>query len=168
MACALADKLTQQHDIEWIVERYVEGREFNSSIIETPDGPKILPIAEIEFRDYATGMHKIVDYKAKWESESFESTNTVRRYDHSAGDRRLVDTMTDLSLRIWNGFGLGGWARLDFRVAKDGTPYVVDINANPDLSLDAGFLAAAAQGGLDPSAAVDLITSAAFRAARAR
>ncbi len=167
-ACDLADRLTRQHDIEWVMESYVDGREFNSSIIETPSGPKVLPIAEIEFREYASGMHKIVDYKAKWDSQSFESTNTIRHYDHAARDSRLIEAMSDLSLKVWDGFGLGGWARLDFRVSKDGAPYVVDINANPDLSLDAGFMAAADQAGIGPPAAIDLMTSAALRAAQAR
>jgi len=164
----LAGKLTRTHDIEWMIEDYVEGREFNASIIELPEGPRVLPISEIEFRDYTAGMHKIVDYAAKWEAGSFESTNTVRNYDFAARDSRLLDTLRDLSLKIWHGFGLGGWARVDYRVSKDGRAYAVDINANPDLSLDAGFMAAASQGGLTPSAAVEIITAAALRQAQAR
>jgi len=167
-ACDLADKLTREHDIEWLMESYVEGREFNTSIIETPNGPKVLPIAEIEFPNYGAGMHKIVDYAAKWDDNSFESANTVRNYDFGAGDRRLIDALADYSLKVWHGFGLGGWARIDYRVTRDGKPLVVDINANPDLSLDAGFLAAAQRDGITPSAAIDLITAAAIRAAHMR
>ena len=163
-ACDLADKLTRQHDIEWMIEDYVEGREFNASIIEMPDGPRVLPIAEIEFRDYADGMHKIVDYAAKWDNGSFESTNTVRNYDFGAPDSGLLETLKDLSLKVWHGFGLNGWARVDYRVSTDGKAYAVDINANPDPSLDAGFMAAVERAGIAPPAAIDLITAAALRA----
>ena len=167
-ACDLAGKLARQHEIEWIIESFVDGREFNVSIIETEDGPRVLPVAEIEFRDYDAGMHKIIDYKAKWDSESFESINTVRSYDHPARDKRTVDAMSEIALKVWHGFGMGGWGRLDFRVAADGTPYVVDINANPDPSLDAGFMAAANSAGITPPQAIDHITNAAFRAAEQR
>jgi hypothetical protein len=39
---------------------------------------------------------------------------------------------------------------------------VVDVNANPDLSLDAGFMAAAQRAEITPEAAVRTITDAAF------
>jgi D-alanine-D-alanine ligase len=167
-ACTLADRLTREHEIEWIIESFVDGREFNVSIIETRDGPRVLPVAEIQFQDYADGMHKIVDYKAKWDNDSFESLHTVRSYDHPSRDKRTVEAMKDISLEVWNGFGMGGWGRLDFRVDADGKPWIVDINANPDPSLDAGFMAAAQQAGISPARAVDHITDAAFRAAAQR
>ena len=166
-ACDLADKLTQQHEIEWMIESFVDGREFNVSILETSDGPRALPIAEIQFNDYGN-RHKIIDYKAKWDNDSFECTNTVRSYEHAASDTRSIDAMRDTALKVWNGFGMGGWGRLDFRVDADGKPWVVDINANPDLSLDAGFLAAANEAGMSPAEVVGHITDAALRAAANR
>jgi D-alanine-D-alanine ligase len=166
-ACEMADKLTQEHEIEWMIESFVDGREFNVSILDTPDGPRVLPIAEIQFKDYGN-LHKIIDYKAKWDNDSFESTNTVRSYKHPACDQCSVDAMRDIALKVWNGFGMGGWGRLDFRVDSDGTPWVVDINANPDLSLDAGFLAAANEAGMSPPEVIGHITDAALRAAANR
>jgi D-alanine-D-alanine ligase len=166
-ACEVADKLTRQHEIEWIIESFVDGREFNVSIIETRDGPRVLPVAEIQFRDYEN-LHKIIDYRAKWDNDSFESVNTVRSYDHPKSDDPVVARMADIALKVWNGFGMGGWGRLDFRVDEGGTPWVVDINANPDPSLDAGFMAAAGRAGISPPEAIDHITDAALRAAANR
>jgi len=76
--------------------------------------------------------------------------------------------MRDIALKVWHGFAMGGWGRLDFRVDEQGQPWVVDINANPDLSLDAGFLAAANEAGISPPQAIDHITDAALRAAANR
>jgi D-alanine-D-alanine ligase-like ATP-grasp enzyme len=44
--------------------------------------------------------------------------------------------------------GLRGYVRVDFRVDQAGQPWILEINANPCLSPDAGFPAAAAQAGL--------------------
>ena len=41
-------------------------------------------------------------------------------------------------------------------------PFVVDVNANPDLSLDAGFMTAAARAQITPHEAIRMITSAAM------
>ena len=37
---------------------------------------------------------------------------------------------------------------MDFRVDTDGRPWVLEVNANPSLSPDAGYVAALTQAGL--------------------
>ena len=39
-------------------------------------------------------------------------------------------------------FKLRGWARVDFRVDAAGEPWILEVNANPCISPDAGFAAA--------------------------
>ena len=164
-AVDLALKLEQEHKIDWMIEEFVDGREFNVSMIESLGGPRPLPIAEIVFENYSGNMHKIIDYKAKWDEQSFEYRNTTRRYDFTSADGPLLKALSDISLKVWTGFDLRGWARVDFRVDKNGAPFVVDVNANPDLSLDAGFMAAAARAHIAPHEAIGMITDAAMAAA---
>ena len=45
-------------------------------------------------------------------------------------------------------FRLRGYARVDLRVDESGKPWVLEINANPCISPDSGFMAAATQAGM--------------------
>lgn len=136
---------------DWFVERFIDGREFNIAVLGGgPDGARVLPPAEMIFRDYPAGKPRIVDYEAKWHEDSFAYNNTVRRFDFGPEDDGLIARLREISLGCWKAFGLTGYARVDFRVDAAGAPYVLEINVNPCLSPDAGFAAAAARAGLSP------------------
>ena len=56
-----------------------------------------------------------------------------------------------------------GATRIDIRLADDGTPYVIDVNPNCDLSPDAGYARAAQSVGIDYPALVRLLVRYALR-----
>ena len=56
---------------------------------------------------------------------------------------------------------MSGFARVDFRVGKDGLPLILEINTNPCISPDAGFAAAAAEAGMSYAALIEAIIYAA-------
>ncbi|MCL6504564.1 MAG: hypothetical protein K6T86_17940, partial [Pirellulales bacterium] len=59
-----------------LVEHYVDGREFNVSVLAMPE-PRVLPLAEIEFAESLPW--KIVSYAAKWEPSASEYQQTPVR-----------------------------------------------------------------------------------------
>ena len=134
---------------EWFAESYIPGREFNISILAGKGGPEVLPVAEIEFLDFPENKPRIVDYLAKWVEDSFEYSHTVRRFDFPGSDDRLLAELREITSACWRIFNLRGYARVDFRVDNKGNPWVLEINANPCISPDSGFVAAAEQAGLD-------------------
>jgi D-alanine-D-alanine ligase len=142
---------------EGFAESYIDGREFNLSLLASLHGPEVLPPAEIRFTDYPPEKPKMVDYRAKWEEASFEFQHTVRSFDFPDGDRPLLRSLEDLAKRCWRLFGLRGYARVDFRVDQEGRPWVLEVNANPCISPDAGFAAAAARKGLSYRSVVQRI-----------
>ena len=148
----------RRHGGEWFAERYVDGREFNVGLLAGPAGasgdPLVLPIAEMEFFDYAPERPRIVDYAAKWEPASFGYTHTRRRFDLPAQDGALSDELARLARACWTLFDLRGYARVDFRVDAAGRPWILEINANPCIAAAAGFIAAAGRAGLDLNAVV--------------
>jgi D-alanine-D-alanine ligase len=141
-------------------EEFIEGREFNLSILEGPAGPEVLPAAEIDFSAFPPDKPRIVGHRAKWEEGSFEFHNTPRRFDFLAKDRPLLDRLRQLSRECWELFALRGYARVDFRVDRRGQPWILEINTNPCLSPDAGFAAAVARAGIDFDEAIRRILGA--------
>ena len=149
---------------DWFAERFVPGRELNVAAIVAPDGVRVLPVAEIRFEGYPAAKPSIVGYAAKWRADSFEYRHTVRTF---AVERELAARAERLALDCWDLFALTGYARVDLRIDQDGTPWVLEVNANPCLSPDAGFAAALATAGLAYSTAIGwLVDDAVRRSAR--
>ena len=140
-------------------ERFIDGREFNLALLAAPGGPQVLLPAEILFEGYADQTLKIVGYRAKWDSDSYEFHHTPRRFDFPPEDAVLLARLRDLALRCWRLFGLNGYARVDFRIDAAGRPWILEINANPCLSPDAGFAAALDVSGISYAGAVERILS---------
>ena len=157
-SCGLTDDALMQGNPERMRERlkrpscfaeaYIEGREFNLAILAGPGGPEFLPPSEILFEDYPPEKLRIVCYRAKWIEESFEYGHTPRTFKFRKKDYALLSRMKEIALHCWNVFHLNGYVRVDFRVDEAGRPWVLEINANPCLSPDGGFAAAAKQAGL--------------------
>lgn len=143
-------------------ERYIDGREFNVGLLEGPHGPEILPVAEILFDGYGPDKPRVVGFRAKWDDSSFEYQHTVRRFDLPAEDGALVGRLCAVALRCWELFGLRGYARVDFRVDAEGQAWVLEVNADPCISPDAGFMAAAEHAGLTHGRVVERILAAAL------
>ena len=127
-----------------LAEAFIDGREFNLSLLANmrESVPEVLPPAEIRFDAYPPGKVRVVGYRSKWEEGSFEFNHTPRSFTFPETDAPLLLRLKELALRCWNLFDLRGYARVDFRVDKEGRPWILEVNANPCLSPDAGFLAA--------------------------
>ena len=140
-------------------ERFIAGREFNLSLLAGPDGPQVLPPAEIVFEGFGDHRPRIVDYQAKWDAASFAYHHTPRCFDFASSDNALLARLQDLARECWQAFGLRGYARVDFRVDDAGRLWVLEINANPCLAPDAGFAAALDRAGIDYTEAVRRIVA---------
>lgn len=138
-------KKSLQH---YFIEEFIEGREFNNSILYSPDGPEVLPLAEMTFVDYPEDKPKMMGYKSKWDEHSFEYTHTRRSFRLPKADEPLKNEMIAICKKCWTEMGFKGYVRIDFRVTKESVPLVIDINLNPCLSESGGFMAASKKRGL--------------------
>lgn len=157
-AQVIADRMAQSGDPHF-AEVFVDGREFALSLLETSNGLRVLPPAETLFLGFSDNMHRIVDYDAKWIEGSHGYQKTPRNFDFPSTDTAILDELQRLARACWDLFELSGYARIDFRVDDTGQPWILEINTNPCLAPDAGFVAAASEAGLSFEDAVAEIVS---------
>ena len=134
-------------DSHWFIEDFIDGREFNISILAGNDGPEVLPPAEIVFVNYDESRPRIIGFNAKWEMDSFEYINTVREFPGNKLNGKLLSNLREAALSCWNLFDLKGYARVDVRTDGNDNVFVIEINGNPCISPDGGFVAATREAG---------------------
>lgn len=157
------EMIFKEYEQSALIEEYVDGREFNISVIGNYDNVRALPPSEIDFSKYPEGTAKIISYEAKWIETSklyldsppvcpADVTEELKEYLHTTA----VDAFETLECR--------DYARVDMRLGADGELRVLEVNPNPDLSTDAGFARAAKAAGMDYSQLIaEIVRSAASR-----
>jgi len=129
---------------EVIVQRYIEGRELNLGIV----GDTVLPISEIDFANMPKGMWPIVTYRSKWEKGCDEDLGSVPQCPADL-PARVANEARRVALEAWRQVGGKGYARVDIRVDSDGRPWILEVNANPDIAPDAGLAGMARVAGVE-------------------
>ncbi len=149
-----------------LVEKYIAGREINVAVLEIKGTPKVLPASEIIFSKGYVHKYKIVDFDSKWRPETPQYNNTPAVCPADI-PKELNKLLTGLAAKVWKIMDLKSYARVDFRIDKNGNPFVLEININPDIenSPAVGFPRAARAFGIDyKNLILTIIDSAMHRA----
>ena len=145
LAPAIAEAF--RYDDEVMLERFVPGRELTVGIL----GDTALPVGEI------IPKHEIYDYECKYTAgmarEVFPADIT--------GEQR--SDIQELALRAFRALKLAGYARIDFRMTKEGTFYCLEANTLPGMTELSLIPQAAAAAGIGFSDLCDKIVSLALR-----
>lgn len=169
-ATQLADAVAHVHATCWqpaLIERFIEGREFNIAVWEQADVPQPLPVAEIDFSLFPAGRPHVVDYAVKWHPGTIPGHVSPRRVP-AVIDPALAAHLQTVACAAWRACGCRDYARIDTRLAADGTVHVLDVNVNCDLSPQSGFAAALQAAGIPFERFVEsLLDNAARRFVRA-
>jgi D-alanine-D-alanine ligase len=134
---------------EVIVQRYVDGREVNVGLI----GDTVLPIAEIDFDTMPEGKWKIVTYQSKWITGSDEDLGAVPKCPAKL-PKKVAQEARDVALAAWKLVGGTGYGRVDMRIDAEGRPWILEVNANPDIAPDAGLARMAGVAGMPYSSLI--------------
>lgn len=148
---ALAERVAFVHDrlgTAAIAEQYIEGRELYVGVLGN-NRLRALPVWELKFGSLGgQGARQIATEKAKHDPDYQERVGIM---DGPAKDLapELSARMQRIAKRIYQTLGLDGYARIDFRLSVDGTPYFIEANPNPDIAQSEEFATAAWYDGLD-------------------
>ena len=135
--------LFSTYNQEVLIEEYIEGRELNVAVL----GKKILPISEIHFNGLPDDLPKIITYEAKWSPESVYYKNTVPKCP-AVLDEAVKQKIEKMAIEAFEALECRDYARVDVRLSKKNIPYVIEVNPNPDISQDAGFVRSAGADGI--------------------
>jgi D-alanine-D-alanine ligase len=106
------------YDDEVIVEAFIPGRELTVGVL----GDKALPVGEI------IPVHEIYDYECKY------TAGMAREEFPAALSAGETATVQRLALDAFRALKLRGYARIDFRMAPDGTFHCLEANTLPGLT----------------------------------
>ena len=131
-----------------IAEQYIEGRELYVGVLGN-NRLRVLPVWELEFGTMGgQGARHIATEKVKHDTSYQERVGIV---DGPAKDLtpEVSARIRVIAKRIYRTLGLDGYARIDFRLSADGTPYFIEANPNPEIAKSQEFATAALHDGLD-------------------
>lgn len=148
---ALLKLRSSQNALAFFAEEYIPGREFNTAFL---DG-RILPPAEMRFSEHFKGW-KILTYEAKWQETTSSYQESARSFDFESS---VAGELKKFALSVSRKLDLKGYTRLDFRLSDGGKPYLIDLNTNPCIAPDSGFIAMARKAGLSPENVIERIVA---------
>jgi D-alanine-D-alanine ligase len=134
---------------EIVVQRFVDGREVNVGIL----GETVLPIAEIDFNAMPDGHWRIITYQSKWVTGSEEDLGAMPKCPAKL-PAKLANEIRRVALAAWKLVGGTGYGRVDMRIDAEGRPWILEVNANPDIAPDAGLARMAGVAGMPYSALI--------------
>jgi D-alanine-D-alanine ligase len=147
---------------EVVVQRYIDGREINVGIL----GDEVLPIAEIDFGKMPKGMWRIVSYRSKWEDGCDEDLGSAPHCPARL-PASVASKIRKLAMAAWKITGGCGYGRVDMRIDERGHPWILEVNANPDISPGAGLARMASVAGIEYGPLIRKITELGLQRSRA-
>ncbi|MGZ8833024.1 MAG: D-alanine--D-alanine ligase family protein [Thermoanaerobaculia bacterium] len=128
-------------DVPVLIEEYIEGREIYAGILGN-DPAEALPLVELDLSKLPPDMAKIAGREVKFDrdSEAYRVTKSAIAEDL---DEETVQKLQDAAKTTYRALKLRDYGRIDMRLSKDGTIYVIEANPNPWLTKGAEFAMAA-------------------------
>lgn len=147
-----------------LVEEYISGREVNVSILGDKN-PVVLPLSEIDFSQMPEHLYDIVSYQAKWDPlhEAYHKTIPICP---AKLPKRVEKRIREIAFKSFRIMGVRDYARVDIRLDKNLNPFVLEVNPNPDLTEDAGFMRSSKAAGYSYTKTLKKIIEFALRRKR--
>jgi D-alanine-D-alanine ligase len=109
--------------------------------------PQILPVLEVDFSGMPEGAPKILDEKAKWDTDSAEykgSTVVVATLEPELRGR-----IEKIALDAYRALRVRDYGRIDLRMSAGGEIYVIEVNASCYLERTSELAMSALAAGIE-------------------
>jgi D-alanine-D-alanine ligase len=136
----------EQLQSDALVEEYVDGRELYVGVLGN-ERLIALPAWELDFGTLTQAQAGIATRRVKWDPQY------QRRHGIATGPARNLtgaqaDQIARLAKRIFRALHMSGYARMDLRLRPDGSLFVLEANANPNLTYGEDFAESAEAVGI--------------------
>src|SRR5512134_135669 len=139
------DYIHAEFDSPALIEEYIEGRELYVGVIGN-EKPYALPVVEMDLSQLPEGTPKIAGSEVKWEEDT-EAYKATKPFFPEDLDEATVTKLQETAVQAFTALQLRDYGRIDFRLAKDGTVHVLEVNPNPYLLPTAELSMAARKSG---------------------
>jgi D-alanine-D-alanine ligase len=130
-----------------LVEEYIEGRELYVGVLGNERLTR-LPVWEMRFGSMPDTLAAIATRKVKWD-RAYQKRYEITTRAAEELPPPLLQKLDRLSRRIYRALHLSGYARIDFRMREDGSIFVLEANANPNLTGEEDFAESARAAGIE-------------------
>lgn len=154
------DYIHAQFDTPALIEEFIEGRELYVGVLGN-EKPQALPVVEMDLSKLPEGTPKIAGSEVKWEEHTDAYRDTHPFFPDDL-DEEILARLNESAIQAFQALQLRDYARIDFRVAADGTVHVLEVNPNPYLLPSAEFTMAATKSGREYADLIDEIVQLAL------
>lgn len=133
-----------------LVEKFVSGREFCVGLLESGK-LRCLPVAELRLDGDDPETFYSFDLKSTHHKQIICPADIPSEFSYK---------MEEYAVRVFRALGCRDFARVDFRLGSDGTPYFLEINPLPGLSpYYSIFTIQAEAGGVKPEEILSILVN---------
>jgi len=138
-----------------LIEEFISGQEFTVAIVGN-DPAEVLPIVQVK-------IDGKLDLNEKFYTFARIASDKLEYVCPAQIDKALENKIKDYALKVYRAVDCFDFGRVDFRVDKQGNPYVLEINPLPSLSTEDVFMLISKTIGITYEEMVGRILNSAFK-----
>ena len=136
-------KITEELKMPALIEEYIDGDEYDVSILGNEDNINILPLARTVFKPGRKDGWNIYQSSAKLSDANEYMPDTELQIPPKKVSKNLIALIKEIALDAFNILDCKDYARVEIRVDKNNNPFVIELNPNPFLGEESMFVLSA-------------------------
>ncbi len=127
-----AERILLEYNQPALLEEFLPGREFTAAVLGNGDEAEVLPLVEINYREFPDDFIPIYSYEAKWILDTKENPLDVFSCPASV-TAELGNKIKSIVLKTYSVLRCRDWSRIDVRLDKNNEPNIIEINPLPGI-----------------------------------